>query len=131
YAAAADFQGNTITFDATTGATLPRQHGQWVQFIPGTHIEVLTDYFARKIDFIDTASGQPVQPSLSTVALEFPTAFSKDGRTLYAASNDGTWRMYDLATQLQIGDGFAQDGQIVVPLLLGTTHVLATSGAVD
>ena len=115
--AAADYDGDVLTFNARDGTTQSKRHGQWVSFLPGTHIQLLTDYFTRVTEVVDGDTGTRVQPPMSSVSLEFPSAATADGRTMFMGSNTARFRMYDRATQLQIGDGFPQPGQLTLPFL--------------
>lgn len=117
FGAAADYNGGTLTFDATNGAVLSTRHGRWVNFLPGTHTELLTDYFTRITELVDVQTGVRAQPAISSVGLELPSTATADGRTLFFGSNTGRIRMYDRTTQLPVGDGFPQPGQLALPFL--------------
>jgi WD40 repeat protein len=62
---------------------------------------------------LDAATAQPLGPPLTGhTALVFDVTYSRDGRVLATASDDGTIVLYDVATRLAIGDPLAaNDGR--------------------
>jgi class 3 adenylate cyclase/WD40 repeat protein/RecA/RadA recombinase len=111
--AGTDFNGNAIVFDANGGTVISHLAGHWAAFLPDGSLALnhwsvgQSTTTGGVLEIHDPRTGRSLEPPIRMVQdPALITGASVDSRTLYVATIDLTFRLYDRGTGQPIGVPF-------------------------